>query len=89
MRSGLALSLDAQHLNANINAQLAFTKSILGHHQISPERNGSVGVGVLKRKLRPHIPLMSEAFQARIEKAVTLEMEPSGLSQSGQSVVHV
>ncbi|KAL8882590.1 MAG: hypothetical protein Q9198_000434 [Flavoplaca austrocitrina] len=54
--------------------ELAFTEPILSSHRISPERNGSVGVGVLKRKLRSHIPAMSEALQARVEGAVASEM---------------
>lgn len=66
-----------------IRIQLAFTKSILSTHQISPERNGSVGIGVLKRKLRSHIPIMSDAFQTRVEEAVTLEMKGPRTSAKG------
>ncbi|KAL8875774.1 MAG: hypothetical protein Q9192_008991, partial [Flavoplaca navasiana] len=63
---------------------LAFTEPILSSHRISPERNGSVGVGVLKRKLRSHIPAMSEALQARVEGAVALEMGAPEPSQQGR-----
>ncbi|KAL8937601.1 MAG: hypothetical protein Q9216_004341 [Gyalolechia sp. 2 TL-2023] len=69
--------------------ELAFTEPILSNHKISPERNGSVGIGVLKRKLRSHIPVMSEAFQARVEEAVALEMKSSDTSRpSGQPEVY-
>ena len=62
--------------------QLAFTESILGHHQVPPEHNGPkseafrVMVGVLRNRLRSKIPAMSNAFQMRIMEAVALEMMP-------------
>ena len=63
--------------------QLAFTESILGHHQVPPEHKGPksesfrVTVGVLKNKLRSNIPTMSNAIQMRIKDAVALEVAPS------------
>ena len=62
--------------------QLAFTESILGHHQVPPEHKGPksesfrVTVGVLKNKLRSNIPGMSGAIQKRIRDAVALEVVP-------------
>ena len=62
--------------------QLAFTESILGHHQVPPEHKGPksesfrVTVGVLKNKLRSNIPAMSSAIQRRIREAVAMEVEP-------------
>ena len=58
--------------------QLAFTESILGHHQVPPEHKGPksesfrVTVGVLKNKLRSNIPAMSNAIQMRIRYAVAM-----------------
>ena len=58
-----------------MRVQLAFTDPILGSHEISPERNGSVGIGVLKKKLRAHIPALSKDLQERVEEATALEMK--------------
>ncbi|KAL8627624.1 hypothetical protein Q9189_006681 [Teloschistes chrysophthalmus] len=65
-----------------MNNQLAFTEQILGNHHITPERNGSVGIAVMKKKLRCHIPVMSEALQTRVEEVVALEMKCPKLSRN-------
>lgn len=69
-----------------MNNQLAFTEQILGNHHITPERNGSVGIAVMKKKLRCHIPVMSEALQTRVEEVVALEMKCPKLSRNGTAL---
>jgi hypothetical protein len=75
--------------------ELAFTGPILGHLQVKPEHKGPksegfrVMIGVLKNKLRSHIPAMSASFRTSIVDAFVKEAAESKTDSEGWSEILV